>query len=194
MNHEEKGVHAPNEMLCATIARIYSLETGDSSSTQISYIIRRANLSTPVVLGGLYLAVLAREKASGYIGELREEMESYVLRREGLQKKIDMCLKLCENSSVLFSISLILSSKYLVDRSYVNRTWANILMLDKFSINEKERTLLHIFNHSIDLTEKSLMSIFERIQKHAPEKPTSRESKFIKMLKKVVGCLFKTDK
>lgn len=191
MNHEEKGAPAPNEMLCATIGRIYSIETGDSSSVDISYVIRRANLSTPVVLGAVYLAVLAREKAAAYIGRLREEMESFVLRREALQGKIDACLKLCENSSTLFSISLILSSKYLVDRSYVNRTWSNILMLDKFSINEKERTLLHIFNHSIDLTEHSLRSVLERIQKHAPEKPTPKDSKLLRMLKRVASCLFK---
>ncbi|OAG31577.1 hypothetical protein NEDG_00052 [Nematocida displodere] len=193
MNFEEKDALAPNDVLCSTIGKLYSLETGDRASAQISFTIKRANLSTPVVLGAFYLAVAAREKASGYISRLQEEMEAHVIRREGIQKQIDNCLRLCENASVLFSMSLILSSKYLVDRSYVNRTWSNILMMDRITVNEHERTLLLIFGHSIELTEAALVHVLQKMQKTVspPEAaPYKKESRLLKIVKKAISCIF----
>lgn len=189
MNHEEKGAHIPNELLCTTIGKIYSRETGDASSSHISYVIKRTNLSTPVVLGALYLAVSAREKAAQYVGRLREEMEVHLLRRDHLNKKIDLCLKLCGNASTLFYISLIISSKYMVDRAYGNKTWSNVLMMDRKQINDYERVLLHVFNHKIDITEETIRTVLEKVQStRAP--PLKKEGKLTQTLKKIISCLF----
>ncbi|KAI5185543.1 hypothetical protein NEHOM01_0902 [Nematocida homosporus] len=191
MNNEEKLALAPNEVLCATIGKIYSAETGEASSSHISYIIKRASLSMPVVLCALYLAVSAREKAAQYIGSLREEMEAHIFQREELQKKIDTCLQLCENSATLFSICLIIASKYLVDRVYINRTWANILMMDKSQINAYERILLHVFDHNIDISETSLKFVLQKVHRFSYVHPPKKEGKLLRTLKNLAACLFK---
>ncbi|KAI5171724.1 hypothetical protein NEFER03_1029 [Nematocida sp. LUAm3] len=189
MDQEEKGAHLPNEILCATIGKIYSRETGDASSSHISYVIKRTNLSTPVVLGALYLAVSAREKAAQYVGKLREEIEVHHLRKEYLSKKIELCLKLCGNASTLFYISLIISSKYMVDRAYGNKTWSNVLMMDRKQINDYERVLLHIFDHQIEITEQTIRTVLEKVQNsRAP--PLKKEGKLAQTLRRIVSCLF----
>lgn len=190
MRGEEKEALAGSEFLYTTIDRLYSLETGSRSSIEISYIIKRANLPVSVVLGALYLAVLARERAAQYIARLRKEMGVHIVRKESLQKRVDSCLALCENSSILFSISLILASKYLVDRAYINRTWSNILMLDKTQINTHERTLLHIFDHKIDISAQSIQSIIRKIE-CTTQRPHKKDNKIIRGLKKIVSCIFK---
>lgn len=189
MNSEEKRALATNDLLYATIDRLYCMETGSNSSTQISYIIKRANLPVSVVLGALYLAVSARERAALYISKLRKEMATHVVRREVLQKRINSCLSLCENSTILFSISLILSSKYLVDRAYVNRTWSNILMIDRAQINNHERTLLYVFDHKIDISSQSIRGVLKKIENTTQSAP-KKESGFLCSIKKAICCIF----
>jgi len=189
MNREESSVFTHNEALYSTLEKLYLEETGDPSSSQISCIIKRANLPTPVLLGGIYLAIVAREKAAVHMEALRKEILRDPLGKELLQKRLDAAIQLCGSSTALFSVSLIISSKYLVDRAYVNRTWSNILMMDKLTINEYERTLLSIFEHKVDITERSIMSVVERLKRNTMA-ISKKEGKLSKLLRKITSCLF----
>lgn len=153
----------PNDAICSSIAKIYSAEIGDLPTTHIPFIIKKSNLSLPVVLGALYVALSAREKAGRYIERLNSEMEQHIFKRTALQKRIDECLLLFSDGSMLFAISLVLASKYLIDRSYVNKTWANILMMDVETVNMYERTLLHVFDHNVEITERALVRVLDRV-------------------------------
>ncbi|KAI5181028.1 hypothetical protein NEOKW01_1269 [Nematocida sp. AWRm80] len=190
MNNNEKDLFYLTDALCTSITELYTSETKDSAGVQISYIIKRANLPTPVVLGALYLAVIAREKASDYVNALTIQIERHPLRKETLQKRIDACLQLCKCSTVLFSISFILSSKYLVDRSYINRTWSNILMLDRSTINTHERILLSIFDYQIILTEEMILSVLDKLQKEKVPRPKKKDNRVVKLLKRIISCIF----
>lgn len=194
MDHEDGDAQVPTETLCAVLGRMYSLETGSKESIKISYIIKRANLATPVVLGALFLAVSAREMAAAYIERVKKELGSHAFRKEALEKKVGACLLLCNDSVLLFSISLVVSSKYLVDRAYINRTWSNIFMIDKRVVNEHERTLLCILNHRVDLTEEAISTVAARMRKEGLGDPERKDKKDIRrlprFLRRIISCVF----
>lgn len=194
MDHEDGDAHLPAETLCDLLGRMYSFETGSKESIKISYIIKRANLATPVVLGALFLAVSAREMAAAYIERAEQELGAHAFRKEALERKVGACLLLCNDSVLLFSISLVVSSKYLVDRAYINRTWSNIFMIDKRVVNEHERTLLSILNHRIDLTEEAISTVAVRMRREGLGKPEQKEGRDFRrlprFLRKIISCFF----
>lgn len=160
---EECNTLPPNDAICTSIAKLYAIETGDIS-IQLPHIIKKSNLSLSVVLGALYLSLSSRGRAVEYIERLRREMELYVYRRNTLQKRIDDCLLLFSDSTMLFSISLIVSSKHLVDRAYVNRTWSQMLMINLEIVNAFERTLLEVLDHNVEINEVKLRRVLDRIR------------------------------
>jgi len=181
-----------NDALCNSIAKFCSAEMGGSFSPQIPFIIRKSNLPLPVVLGGVYLALSSREKAAKYIERLNTEREHQVFKRGIIQKRIDECLHLFSDGPTLLSIAMIVANKVLVDRAYVNKTWAGILGVPVDEISTYEKTLLHVLEHNVEIGERALVRALDRIMEVG--EGTRRDEKkkkgpFYKILKKIVACL-----
>ncbi|KAH9386336.1 uncharacterized protein NEMAJ01_1232 [Nematocida major] len=175
-----------NEILCTTLAKLQSIDAAHTS--QMAYIIRRANLSSTVVLAAVSLLLKGKEKLPAYIQSLRKSMAEGE-PSSGAEGKLESALSLYNSTYMLFSICLIISSKYLIDRSYINRTWANILMIEKQLLNEYERRLLEVFEYRIELSNASIDELMDKLDA-APTKKEKKEYGFVRRIKKIVACLF----
>ncbi|KAI5188778.1 hypothetical protein NEMIN01_0146 [Nematocida minor] len=180
-----------NEILYNTLAK---LQPADGTSTnQISYVVKRANLSSTVVLAAISLLLSAKEKLPKHIGSLKRQLsENKSVSLEILENKIETAQSLCSSTYMLFSISLIISSKYLIDRSYINRTWSNILMIDRSLVNEYERCMLEVLEYKVSVNSKSIDDLWSKMNT-GPAKQEKKENKIVRSIKKIVSCLFKNE-
>lgn len=189
MNDKKEEV-LRNEILYSTLAKLQLTDTNNTN--QIAYVVRRANLSSTVVLAAVSLLLTAKEKLPGHIERLRKDLaESPKQSAEYAEGKLEAALSLFNSPYMLFSISLILASKYLIDRSYINRTWANILMIEKDILNEYEWSLLEVFEYKIELKSTSLEDLLSKLDRSLIKKE-KKESKLFKSIRKIASCIFKT--
>lgn len=180
-----------NEILHSTLAK---LQIADSSSTQqISYVIKRANLPSTVALAAVSLLVSAKEKAPAYIAALKRRVSNDKYGpTDKIEERIEIAQGLVNSTYMLFSISLIISSKYLIDRSYINRTWSNILMIERQLVNQYERSLLEILEYKVNVASRSLDELKGKIAALS-SKSEKKENKLVRSIKKIVSCLFKNE-
>ncbi|OAG33044.1 hypothetical protein NEIG_00862 [Nematocida sp. ERTm5] len=182
---EKKEEVIPNEVLQNTLNK---LQIADApSNNQILYIIKRANLSSTVVLAAISLLFTAREKLSAYIQKIRSTPISTKHRALALER----ATTLFNNMYILFSVCLVISSKYLIDRSYINRTWANILMINRHMLNSYEMCLLEALDYQVILTKVKLDSLLKKAEEPGLAKKEKKENRFVRNVKRIITCLFK---
>lgn len=180
-----------NEILHTTLAKMQV--TDGNNTQQISYVVKRANLPNSVTLAAMSLLLSAKERLPVYIRSLKKRLAlEKSAPSEGVLEKIETAQILANSTYMLFSISLIISSKYLIDRSYINRTWSNILMIERHLVNQYERALLEILDYQINIASGSLEELKCKMSSLCA-KHEKKENKIVRSIKKIVSCLFKND-
>ncbi|KAI5132420.1 hypothetical protein NEAUS06_0115 [Nematocida ausubeli] len=174
-----------NEIVHNTLSKLQI--TDAPNSNQIIYVVKRANLSSTVVLAAVSLLFTARERLGAYVQQAQRNPKA--CKDKGAS--LEVASLLYNSTYILFSVCLVVTSKYLIDRSYINRTWANILMINKRALNEYEMCLLEVLDYRINVSMVSMNNIIEKIEETDQGKKEKRENKFFRNIKRIMSCLFK---